>query len=223
MERDLLEDSGELALISRSAGGDSDAFRKLVESYERELLNYLRRLLGDAESARDIAQETFIAAYQALPTWRPPWQIRDKTPTASNALVRSQGHQLHRPLAPWLYRIATNRALSELKRRRMHTRRSDQDMTIAMLQTARWTSLASIEPVTNPEETYVLREILYEALCRLSEEDATCIVLRFVQGKRYADIAQLLGITSVAVRKRVARGIVVMREAIQKADAGEDS
>lgn len=96
-------------------------------------------------------------------------------------------------------------------------------MTIAMLQTARWTSIASVEPATNPEETYVLREILHEALCRLSDEDGTCVVLRFVQGERYADIAELLGTTSEAVRKRVARGIVVMREAIQKTDAGEDS
>ena len=223
MEQDLLEDSKELALISRSARGDSDAFRKLVESYERELLNYLRRLLGDVESARDIAQETFIAAYQALPTWRPPWQIADKVRTGNTTQIHGEEQRMPRPLAPWLYRIATNRALSEMQRRRLHSRRPDQGMTIAVVQSARWSSLASVEPAANPEDMYALREILHEALCRLSEEDATCVVLRFVHGERYADIAHRLGLTSEAVRKRVARGIMVMREAIQRADAGEES
>ena len=90
----------ELSLAERAAHGDHAAFGTLVRAYEPQILAYLAQMLGDAEAARDVAQETFLAAYQALPRWRPP---------ATEDLATS------RPLSPWLYRIATNKALSLLR------------------------------------------------------------------------------------------------------------
>src|SRR5689334_2803904 len=95
----------ELALIERATAGDHEAFRRIVQAYEARLLAYLAHMLGDSEAARDIAQETFLAAYRALSRWHPPDGARAGERAEDGMCL----------LAPWLYRIATNRALSLLR------------------------------------------------------------------------------------------------------------
>jgi len=179
----------ELALAERAAQGDHGAFGALVRVYEPPLLAYLVQMLGDPETARDAAQETFLAAYQALPRWHPP----DGTCADPR-----------RPLSPWLYRIATNKALSLL--RSTVTRRGGIS--------ARSTASSEGEPTTDGfEERYAARELLWAALRHLSEEDAACPVLHYVAGERYSEIAVRLELTSEAVRKRVSRGLAALRAA----------
>lgn len=97
-QQDTLPDGqDEFDLAERAAHGDHEAFGALVRRYESRLLAYLTHMLGDPELARDVAQETFLAAYRALPRWRPPDGVTTN------------------PLSSWLYRIATNRALSLLR------------------------------------------------------------------------------------------------------------
>lgn len=186
----------ELALARRAASGDHAAFGSIVRSYEARLLAYLTQMLGDPEAARDIAQETFLAAFQALPRWRPPEQI-------ANAA---------HPLSPWLYRIATNRALSMLRavKNGSDIRRPGGDLSVGD---------RSAGPTAGGfEERYAARELLRQALRRLSEEDAACLVLHFVAGERYGEIAARLGLTGEAVRKRVSRGLTTLREAYAELD-----
>lgn len=179
----------ELDLIARAARGDHDAFRDLVVRYEGRLITYLTQMLGDVESARDCAQDTFVAAYHALPRWHPP-------PVPSLT-----------PLAPWLYRIATNRALSLLRQPALNIW-ADVSEALALPQR---------EPPV--EEHVIARELLRQALRALSDEDAACLVLHYVAGERYGEIAARLGMTGEAVRKRVARGLVALRAAYLALDA----
>ncbi len=177
----------ELSLAERAAHGDHAAFGTLVRAYEPQILAYLAQMLGDAEAARDVAQETFLAAYQALPRWRPP---------ATEDLATS------RPLSPWLYRIATNKALSLLRSNAARP---------AVAASAR-AGTGKTEPAHGGfEEQYASRDLLRAALRRLSEEDAACLVLHYVAGERYGEIAAQLGLTSEAVRKRVSRGLTTLR------------
>ncbi len=173
----------EMDAISHAIHGEHEAFRLLVQRYEQRLIAYLTQMLGDHELARDLTQETFVAAYRALPRWQPP-----ATPTAS-------------PLAPWLYRIATNRALSLI--RQHHDEASPWDKVVAHLPT----------PGIGVEDQVVARLLLRQALQSLSDDDAACLVLHFVAGERYGEIATRLGLTGEAVRKRVARGLVALRAA----------
>ncbi|HET9109411.1 MAG TPA: RNA polymerase sigma factor [Ktedonobacterales bacterium] len=183
----------ELALVQSAARGDHDAFGALVRAYEPQLHAYLLQMLGEPESARDAAQDTFLAAYRALPRWRPP--EGDHANTA-------------RPLSPWLYRIATNKALSLIRARADRT---------AMTSTS--TSPAS-EPATSGfEERYAARDLLGGALRRLAEEDAACLVLHYIAGERYGEIALKLGLTSEAVRKRVSRGLAALRAIYSELDS----
>ena len=56
----------EQAWVARAQGGDSEAFTMLVEAYQKPVFNLCYRMLGEAESAEDAAQETFLRAYQHL-------------------------------------------------------------------------------------------------------------------------------------------------------------
>ena len=63
------------------------------------------------------------------------------------------------------------------------------------------------------EERAIARDLLRRALRDLSEEDVACVVLHYVAGERYGEIASRLGLTPEAVRKRVARGLIALRAA----------
>ncbi len=179
----------EVALAWRAAHGDDAAFHAIVASYQDRLLLFLIQMIGDVERARDILQDTFMAAFRALPTWRP---------------MAAHDH----PLAPWLYRIATNCAMSYFR-----ADKQERSQIIA----------SPIESQTHPssvawEDRFVARELLRQALTALDEDDAACLVLHFVAGERYGEIATRMGLTSEAVRKRVARALVALRTAYAALD-----
>ena len=73
----------ELSLIQRAAGGDHNAFAVLMRRYEPRIHSYLRQMVGDAEQASDLTQETFLAAYRALGRWQPPSEPRQGIPISS--------------------------------------------------------------------------------------------------------------------------------------------
>ncbi|MHB8600447.1 MAG: RNA polymerase sigma factor [Ktedonobacteraceae bacterium] len=196
----------ELELVRRSIQGDHEAFRTLVVAYEPQLLAYLLRMLSNWEDAHDIAQETFLAAYYALPRWKPPEQ----------ADAHDHEREAHL-LAPWLYQIATNRALTLLKKqstqRQLLNSQSDSVQLSENIQRRNRN-----EQRMTLEDRYVVHELLREALNHLTEEDAACLVMRFVSGEQYAEIAATLGLTAEAVRKRIARGLVVLRSVYSSLD-----
>jgi RNA polymerase sigma-70 factor (ECF subfamily) len=173
----------ELSQIRCAATGDHAAFALLVRRYEARIVIYLRQTVGDADLASDLAQETFLAAYQALPRWQPPPETALRTIDL---------------LSPWLYRIATNHAISALRRQTMSARRAPDSPTLAS---------------SSLEDAVIGRELLRAALATLDEDDAACLVLHFVAGERYGEIAARLGISSEAVRKRVGRALSSLRRA----------
>lgn len=183
--------SDELELAERAARGDHSAFAAIVRAYESQLYAHLVNMLGDPEAARDAAQDTFLAAYRALPRWRPPDDTR------ADAL---------RPLSPWLYRIATNKALSVLRAR-------------ALRPAATTCASAHAAAADGFEDRFAARELLQRALHSVSEEDAACLVLHYVAGEHYGEIALKLGLSSEAVRKRVSRSLTALRAAYSALDS----
>ena len=90
-----LERAGERELIRLAQQGDTEAFGQLVVQHQRAVFNIAYRMVGNHQEAEDVAQESFVKAYQALARF-----------------------DRERPFAPWLYRITTNTALNWIKRRR---------------------------------------------------------------------------------------------------------
>lgn len=91
-------DTEEGVLVARARDGDLEAFEAIMIQYEGRLLRFLTGLVGDTEVARELCQDSFLAAYQALP--RVKGDLR---------------------LSAWLHTIALNRARSHHRRRRLRT------------------------------------------------------------------------------------------------------
>src|SRR5688572_23289246 len=88
----IQEPTGQSKIVQRAIRGDSEAFSALFDQYFTAIYRYLVSLSGDADTADDLAQETFIRAYRNLHRLGPPYAMR-----------------------PWLYRIAHNIFISHIK------------------------------------------------------------------------------------------------------------
>lgn len=93
----------ECGLIQAAQAGDKEAFAELVRRYQGRIYNMALRMAGDPQTAADLAQESFLRAYAALPRF-----------------------DVTRPLAPWLYKITTNLCRNWLARRRLPTESLDE-------------------------------------------------------------------------------------------------
>jgi DNA-directed RNA polymerase specialized sigma24 family protein len=106
--------------LARARAGDEDAFRELTDPYRRELQVHVYRIVGSAQDAEDLLQETLLAA------WR--------------GLERFEGRA---PVRAWLYQIATNRSLDAVRAARR--RPTDQRMS-SMPEPTRWSEPVWLEP-----------------------------------------------------------------------------
>ncbi len=216
---EVVPNNSELEYIQKAAHGDQDAFRHLVLAYETPVLTYLQSMLGDWEDARDLAQETFIAAFYALPRWQLPEALNQQKPV-SQEHSQSASSMMDHPLAPWLYRIATNQARDFIRQQSRYKRAGTPLQRVHQTNVSQMYESDSKSQDSSDawEDRYVVCEMLQEALSQLSDDDAFCIILRFVAAERFAEIADRLGTTKEAVRKRVSRGMVVLRSAYKALD-----
>ena len=159
------------------------AFEELVRRYERELFNYLRHYLGNAESAEDVFQTTFMQVH-----------------------LKCDLFEADRAFRPWLYRIATNQAIDLRRRNRRHTSVSidgsfgfDERSSVSFAD-----SLTSNEP--DPEQCSINGEQagqVREAVEQLPEILKQVLYLVYFQGMKYQDAAESLGIPFGTVKSRL--------------------
>ena len=168
-----------LSRLEELKRGDAESFAALFEEYRLRIARYLCSLVGDADLAEDLAQTTFVKAYRALLRGSPPENLK-----------------------AWLYAIATNTALSALRRRKL----------IAWLPLG--TRAADARPAGREQEVLMgRRELIAQALDRLPRADVACLLLRFQHDLSYAELAEALGITVPAARMRLSRARAAFREA----------
>jgi RNA polymerase sigma-70 factor (ECF subfamily) len=147
-------------------------FEELFESYYRPLSSYLFRMLGDAPLAQDLTQECFIKLHLAMVSGQQMANVR-----------------------AWLYRVATNAALDEHRRRKR----------IAWLPLLGGSDHHDSSHL-DPEEHVVLRDRLQQALAGISPNLTSCLLLHLHHGFSHDEIAAMLGISSGAARTRLQRG-----------------
>ncbi|WP_397408906.1 RNA polymerase sigma factor RpoE [Polaromonas sp.] len=179
-------------LVERTVAGDQKAFELLVIKYQRRIQRLIGRMVRDVDLVEDIAQETFIRAYRALPQFRGEAQFYT-----------------------WLYRIAVNtakKALMELKRdptvseNSFKSGQSDESDETSPLEN----ELISSE---TPEAVLAGKEIaqmVNAAMEALPEELRQAITLREIEGLSYEEIAEVMNCPIGTVRSRIFRA----REAI---------
>ena len=177
-------------LVERFKGGDVSAFEMLVVKYQRRIERLISRMVRDADLVPDIAQETFIRAYRALPQFR-----------GESAFYT------------WLYRIAVNsakKALSDMKRDPVIT-----EAAFALRDEDDENSRAAIELTDGetPESLLASKEIaaaVNAAIEALSDDLRQAITLREIEGLSYEEIADAMNCPIGTVRSRIFRA----REAI---------
>lgn len=177
------------ALVLRAQQGDVSAFELLVGKYQQRLIRLLGRLVKDEHEVLDIAQETFIKAYKALPGFR-----------GDSAFYT------------WLYRIGINTAKNFLASQS----RKGEGPALVTTEDGEALNLAEQQPDwQTPEADLLNREIIHTvqaAVDKLPEDLRQAITLREVEGLSYEEIAQTMHCPIGTVRSRIFRA----REVIAK-------
>jgi len=187
----------ERALIKRAKQGDVNAFAELVEDYKDKIYGFLYRMTGSHEDAYDLAQEVFLRVYKNLHAF-------DDTMRFS----------------PWIYRIAQNLAVDQLRKRRKlvyldEPTGEDGDMN--------W-QIESSDP--GPEDIVEFadfRESLATALNELQPIYKAVLLMRFVHELSYEDIARSLDLPLTTVKTRLHRAREALRQIMTKQGYFEQS
>lgn len=176
-------------LVARAQRGDMTAFERLVDHYERKIYNLAYRLTGNHEDAGDMAQEAFIRVYQSLPNFR-----------GESAF------------ATWLFKIASNACLDELRRRKRQPVSSlDEPVELDDGETPR--QFADVGD--GPEQAVERRELqraVHESIMALPEEYRIVLVLRDLHDLSYNEIVELTGLTLGTVKSRLNRARAQLKE-----------
>jgi RNA polymerase sigma-70 factor (ECF subfamily) len=180
--------SADQALVQRVKQGDRGAFDLLVAKYQHKILNLIMRYVKDPTEAMDVAQEAFLKAYRAVPSFR-----------GDSAFYT------------WLYRIAINTAKNHL----VAARRRPMSLEIELSESEGFEPFAALRDIDSPESlalTDEIAEMINQAVEELPDELRTAILLREIEGMSYEEIAEAMDCPVGTVRSRIFRA----REAIDK-------
>ena len=173
-------------LVERVQRGDKNAFNLLVRKYQHKVVNLVARYVNNPGDVPDVAQEAFIKAYRALPTFR-----------GESAFYT------------WLYRIAVNTAKNYLTSQGRRPPSSDVEADEAEY----YGGGEALQEVATPENLALTDEIkrtVFAAIEALPEDLRTAITLREMEGLSYEEIAEVMDCPIGTVRSRIFRA----REAV---------
>jgi RNA polymerase sigma-70 factor (ECF subfamily) len=182
----------EADLVARAQAGDLAAFETIVQRYEPRIFRLARHMLGDAADAEDVLQETFIKVFAKIGQF-----------------------QRHSRLYTWIVRIAVNEALMKLRRRRGTVVSLDEEVAGSDGTLPR--EISDWHP--NPEQqfqTTELGEILQQGLDSLSLPYRLVFQLRDIDELSTEETAEALGLSVPAVKSRLLRARLQLRERLAK-------
>jgi RNA polymerase sigma-70 factor (ECF subfamily) len=184
--------AGEADLVDGLRAGDAAAYRRFVGENSASVYSLALKLLGDEQEAEDVLQETFLSAFRALD--------------------RFEGRS---KLSTWLYRIAYNASLMHLrKRERMTTFSLDQPYGDEE-QAHPVAGDLLVDWSTVPDDRLLTAEARQEmdrAIAQLPESLRSAFILRDIQGLSGAETAEILGISVQAVKNRLHRARLSLRD-----------
>ena len=176
-------------LVELSLDGDEEAFGILVRRYQRRLTAFLGQLVGDLELARELSQEAFVRAWSALERFDPRYRF-----------------------STWLFRIAHNLGIDQLRRRRLQTvslyrTDSEGDEVEVVVPDADKDPLGHLE-------NHALASELRQVIDGLRPEYRELILLRHFAGLSYQEIAEFKGMPLGTVKNKLFRAHSVLRKAL---------
>jgi RNA polymerase sigma factor (sigma-70 family) len=178
-------------LIERAKAGDVPAYEELVRRYEQQAFRAACLICGDADEARDAAQEGFVRAWRALPRFRAGAEPR-----------------------PWLMRIVVNAARN---RRRGSGRRTNLVLRVAQDRPSDGAAPSPEAAVLAGER----RAELLAVIGQLRDEDRLVLGLRWFADLGEVEMAEALGVPRGTVKSRLSRAMARLRQAMGEEVAGD--
>jgi RNA polymerase sigma-70 factor (ECF subfamily) len=181
------------ALIEATRQGDESAFAEIVRRYRSPIVNYLYRFLNDYEEAVDLAQETFVRVYFAIDRYHTAYAF-----------------------STYIYRIATNLAISELRRRKRR-----RLLSLTGLFQSESDETAEYQPRDErilPDANLVENEqskVIGRAIAALPEKYRVPVVLRDIEGRSYEEIASIMELGLGTTKSRISRGRGLLKEKLK--------
>jgi RNA polymerase sigma-70 factor (ECF subfamily) len=180
------------ATVALARGGDSEAFRTLVERHSRAVFRLAHRMTGNATDAEDVVQETFLKAYKQL------------------GRFESRAN-----FSTWLHRIAVNCSI-DLIRSRPHREAGHDESDLDAISAAAEQIHESGQ--RTPERLMLSTEVqdrINSAMSALSQRERAAFVLRHFEGHSIEDISRALGLKSNATKHSIFRAVRKMRAALE--------
>lgn len=193
----MAEPTSDQLLVERVQRGDRRAFDLLVLRYQQRIIKLIMRYVHDSAEAQDVAQEAFIKAYRALPSFR-----------GESAFYT------------WMYRIAINTAKNYL----VSQQRRPMDYDLDLQDPRNFELNARLRDEDSPEGIALqdeLRRTVEQTIASLPEELRTAIMLREIDGLSYEEIAQAMDCPVGTVRSRIFRAREAIDRSIEALAGGE--
>lgn len=177
----------ERGVLDRAQAGNSAAFTELFDQYQRPIVNYLYRMVNDREVAEDLAQDTFLKAYRAIDRTEPDLNFR-----------------------AWIYRIATNTAMSYFRRKRL----------------VQWIPFGPGTPDRGKDLRLAERvgesQLIEQAMAKIGPSHSSILLLRHHQGLSIDEMAEVLGIKPNAAKVRLFRARKAFSQAYEALTADRE-
>ena len=178
-------------LVARTVAGDDGAYTVLVERYSDFVYTVVLRVVRSEEDARDVAQEAFVRAHRSLSRFRGDSKF-----------------------SSWLYRIAVNRALTHLKRRK--SRPDTVEYTSTSPVEAEFSSRRAVE---DPEERVLdleFRSRVRKAVAKLPPRYRAAVTLFYLEERSYKEVAEALGVPMGTLKTHLHRARAILREELEQ-------
>ena len=179
----------ELKVIDRVLKGDVDAFGILVKRYEKQIVNYIFRMIGDYQDALELSQEVFLKAYLALKTYKSEYSF-----------------------STWLYKIAKNRTIDFIRKKKLNTvsieGQGDENSLKPQYE----------DSGLKPDEIFERKrraQVVGKAVEKLPLEYREVIIMYHIDGLKYEEIAEILGLPIGTVKNRIFRARKILKEILE--------
>ena len=179
-------------IVALAKEGREAAYRELIRRYERPVFSLILRMVRDRQLAEDLAQETFFKALNAIGSYRPEFKF-----------------------SSWIFKIANNAAIDQLRRREVDTLSIDGAPNATSADDIEATALQVGDKGETPLAELEARELgthIERAIAQLRPEYRSCIMLRHVEGLAYEEIAQLLDLPLGTVKTYIHRARHELRD-----------
>ena len=172
-------------VVRQAAAGREAAYREIIRRYQRPVYSLIYRMVRNRELAEDLAQDTFIKMLNAINSYRPEFKF-----------------------SSWIFKIANNAAIDQLRRRELDTLSLDGSPHAIDAETIEATSLQIGSDQESQLDEVASRELglqIEYAIGQLRPEYRNCIILRHVEGRPYEEIAEILDLPLGTVKTYIHR------------------